>query len=156
MLDPAGRVLLFCDTDPGLPDFRWWVTPGGGIDPGETEAQAAVREIGEETGAVITEDQLIGPVARRVAVHGYSDEILEQSECFYLARVDPFTVDVSSFTEEEKLTMVENRWWTPDELRSSTEWIWPKELADLIELPDQPEAWPLDLGRQIDESTRAV
>lgn len=156
MVDPDGRVLLFCDTDPGLPEFRWWVTPGGGIDPGETEAQAAVREVAEETGAVITQEQLIGPIARRVVVHGYSDEILEQSECFYLVRVDPFVVDVSSFTEEEKLTMVENRWWTPEELRSSTEWIWPKELTRLIELTDQPAAWPLDLGRQIDESTRAV
>lgn len=28
--------------------------PGGGIDPGETAAQAAVREFGEETGLVVT------------------------------------------------------------------------------------------------------
>lgn len=156
MVDPDGRVLLFCDTDPGLPDFRWWVTPGGGIDPGETEAQAAVREVAEETGAIITEEQLIGPIARRVAVHGYSDQILEQSECFYLARVDPFTVDISSFTEEEKITMVEHRWWTPDELASTTDWIWPRELVGLIQLADQPTRWPRDLGRQTEESTRAV
>lgn len=39
------RVLLFADRDPGIPGSGWWVTPGGGIDPGETDAQAAVREL---------------------------------------------------------------------------------------------------------------
>ncbi len=156
IIDPDDRVLLFCDTDPGLPEFRWWVTPGGGIDPGETEEQAAVREVAEETGAVITEEQLIGPVARRVAVHGYSDQILEQSECFYIARVAPFDVDVSAFTEEEKITMVENRWWSLDELAASDAWVWPKELPELLALIGQEDRWPLDLGRQTDESTRAV
>ena len=38
------RVLLFADTDPGVPGVSWWVTPGGGIDPGETPEAAGLRE----------------------------------------------------------------------------------------------------------------
>jgi hypothetical protein len=26
------RTLLFEDSDPGVPDARWWVTPGGGVE----------------------------------------------------------------------------------------------------------------------------
>ena len=39
------RVLLEQDTDPGLPGVHWWVTPGGGLDPGESFVAAGVREL---------------------------------------------------------------------------------------------------------------
>jgi hypothetical protein len=46
LLDPGGRVLLLrYDNDP--PDGRHWATPGGGLNPGETYAAAASRELAE-------------------------------------------------------------------------------------------------------------
>ena len=45
-----GRILLFSDSDPGLPGLHWWITPGGGVEPGESDLEAAVRELAEETG----------------------------------------------------------------------------------------------------------
>lgn len=156
VLDPDDRILLFCDTDPGYPDRRWWVTPGGGIDPGETEAEAAIRELLEETGLEITEGELIGPVARRRVQHGYSDQVLDQVEGFFVVRTETFVPDNSSFTEEEKVTMIDNRWWTAAELAASDEWIWPKELLDLVASLDRPDRWPIDLGLVTEESTRPV
>lgn len=156
VVDRQDRILLFCDTDPGYPDQRWWVTPGGGIDPGETEREAAVREVAEETGLEIAESDLVGPVARRDVQHGYSDQVLAQHETFFLVRVDTFEPDNSAFTEEEKITLVDNRWWTPAELARTDEWIWPRQLLELVEHAGRPAAEPLELGLVTDESTRPV
>jgi len=46
-----------------------WSLPGGRIEPGETDAEALVREMREETGLVIEAGQLIG-TARRPAQDG--------------------------------------------------------------------------------------
>lgn len=152
MIDDRQRVLLFQDTDPGCPGVSWWVTPGGGIDPGESEIEAAVRELAEETGYVSRPDELIGPLATRRAVHGYSDQILVQDETFYAVRVDAFEVDISGHTEDEQLTITGHRWWPADTLTEPDGWIWPAELVELIELADRPGDRPRELGTQ-EEST---
>jgi 8-oxo-dGTP pyrophosphatase MutT (NUDIX family) len=146
------RTLLFQDSDPGVPDARWWVTPGGQIEPDETMRQAAVREVAEETGYQLSEADLRGPIARRHVVHGYSDQVIEQDESFYLAMVAPFEVDTSAHTADERLTLLQHRWWSHDDLRRTDEWIWPDELVELWSLAGDPGGWPIDLGTQ-EEST---
>jgi 8-oxo-dGTP pyrophosphatase MutT (NUDIX family) len=152
LVNEADQTLLFEDTDPGLPEFRWWVIPGGGMDPGESEEQTAVREIAEETGLVLAPEELIGPVARRHIVHGYSDQVIEQEETFFVARVSTFEVDVAGHTEEEKLTLQQSRWWDRAALAETDEWIWPARLLELWDLADDPSAWPLEMGHE-EEST---
>lgn len=152
LVDDHERALLFEDSDLGVPADTWWMTPGGGIDDGETPAQAAVREVAEETGCVIAETDLLGPLGHRMVVHGYSDQVTEQDEVFYLARVTPFEVNVSAHTEDEQLTIIQHRWWTLDELQSTKEWIWPAELAELWASSNQSTEWPRELGHQ-EEST---
>ena len=60
--DGQGRLLLIKrGHEPGA---GLWSIPGGRIEPGETDAQALVREMREETGLVIEAGQLIGTVRR--------------------------------------------------------------------------------------------
>ena len=53
--DADGRVLLARHSEGGV-----WLLPGGGIEPGETPADAAVREMFEETGLLVRLTGLIG------------------------------------------------------------------------------------------------
>jgi len=150
------EVLLFHDSDPGLDGSRWWVTPGGGIDGDETPAQAAVREVREETGFVAAEADLVGPVAHRTVRHGYSDQVLEQEEWFFLLATPRFRVSTAGHTEDEQLTLKGSRWWPLSALAGSDDWIWPDRLLDLVALGDLPDRWPVELGLSVAESTVAV
>ena len=59
LTDPHGRVLLQLRDDfPGVANGGLWSFFGGGLEPGETAAAAAVREIGEEVGITLHADQL--------------------------------------------------------------------------------------------------
>lgn len=149
-------ALMLADTDPGLPGTRWWVTPGGGIDPGETARQTAVRELAEETGLVVEPDRLLGPVAVRTVVHGYSDQVLSQVESFFVLRVDArFDVQPGGLTEAELITLDGWDWLPLAGVQERDEPVWPANLAELVALADRPEEWPVDLGFS-EESTLPV
>ena len=60
--DDLGRLLLIKRGHP--PAAGLWSLPGGRIEPGETDAEALVREMREETGLEIEAGQLIGTVRR--------------------------------------------------------------------------------------------
>ena len=55
----SGQVLLT-----RREDFEVWCLPGGEVEPGETPAQAAVREAREETGLEVQLDRLVGIYSR--------------------------------------------------------------------------------------------
>jgi 8-oxo-dGTP diphosphatase len=60
--DDRGRLLLIKRGH--APGAGLWSLPGGRIEPGESDDEALVREMREETGLVIEAGQLIGTVLR--------------------------------------------------------------------------------------------
>ena len=60
--DDRGRLLLIKRGH--APGAGLWSLPGGRIEPGETDAEALVREMREETGLAVEPGQLIGTVRR--------------------------------------------------------------------------------------------
>lgn len=61
-----GRTLLTLRED-----FEVWCIPGGAVDPGETTAQAAIREMCEETGLETAITRLVGVYSRPDWPGGY-------------------------------------------------------------------------------------
>jgi len=60
--DRQGRLLMIKrGHEPGA---GLWSIPGGRIEPGETDAEALVREMSEETGLAVEVGRLIGRVQR--------------------------------------------------------------------------------------------
>jgi 8-oxo-dGTP diphosphatase len=60
--DPDGRFLLIQRGKE--PDKGCWSIPGGRVEPGESDAEATVREVLEETGLAVEVGPLVGSVER--------------------------------------------------------------------------------------------
>jgi 8-oxo-dGTP diphosphatase len=69
--DDRGRLLLIKRGH--APGAGLWSLPGGRIEPGETDAEALVREMREETGLDVEAGQLIGTVRRPAPDGGVLD-----------------------------------------------------------------------------------
>ena len=147
-LPGSTSVLLQGDTDPGIPGSRFWQTPGGGIDPGESAREAAARELYEETGLAIDPTELGEPIATRTVAHGYSDRILIQHETYFRLHVERFEPVHAALSPAEVRRRVATAWHPLDDL---PEHVWPAELAAIA----RHDGAPLDLG-EVEESTVPV
>lgn len=151
LCDTDGRVLLFHTQDPTYPELgSWWELPGGGLEAGESHADAAVRELLEETG-IRVDPALVGePTWRRDATYRYRGERRLQHEQVLAARltVPGLDVDGSGRVDFEDEDYFGYRWWPAEEITASRERFYPGRLPELLpallagEPVDEPfEVW---------------
>ncbi len=136
LVDGLGRVLLFRFVAPDRPPF--WCTPGGAVDPGESYAAAARRELREEVGL----DRDCGPeVARRHAQFRSIEGVeVDADERYFRVDVEALYVDAAGHTELERRVMTRWQWFAPAELAGHAEPIFPENLADLLAATVPPHA----------------
>lgn len=131
LLDPLDRVLLIHARDPDNPAHHWWELPGGGLDAGETPTQAAHREVVEETG--ITTIEIGRKLWTRESRFLYRGQHHHRLDHVYLARTtDSTTRAQPKHSANEKLGLIEHRWWTQDDLSKTTDKLLPVQLAELL------------------------
>jgi 8-oxo-dGTP pyrophosphatase MutT (NUDIX family) len=129
LLDAADRVLLVRGSDPGRPGSRYWFTIGGGLDPGESVAEAAARELFEETGLQIDAADLGEPLFDDVTDFPYDGTWYRQRQAFFVLRVPAWEVPVDQISPEEEHYIHEHRWWSVAEIMAADEPVYPLDLA---------------------------
>lgn len=121
---PDGRVLLLRGWDPHRPDEPFWFTVGGGIEPGETHRDAAIRELLEETGIVVDPAEVTAELARFGVEFSWRGRWVVQ-ELVYFAVPVPSDVSVTfaGLDPSEAESIGSARWLTPAELVATGEMV---------------------------------
>ena len=142
LIDNRDRVLLIEVEVPQQSNFRLgvspqanrslWITPGGGLDPGETREDAALRELYEETGLRASD---LGPcIWKRRHTWQWENRWVESDEWFYLLRAPAFDVVPTAPDEWEMQYVLGHRWWSLPEIvaNNKTETFVPRALPELL------------------------
>lgn len=133
VIDGDRRVLLT-----RREDFEVWCLPGGTVDEGESLAEAAVREVREETGLEISLSRLVG-LYSRPRLGGYHTGVLFAGDV------------VGGSLQPDPGEVVEVRWCTAAEVPDDLLWGQRERIEDalagrvgVVRATDRerPDIWP--------------
>ncbi len=125
---------------------RFWVTPGGGLEPNETFMDAAKRELLEETGLKL--EQVGNPVWERRKVLNFTDERVMFDERHFVVRVRGGEVSGENPDAFERAMTLGHRWWSLEALQTTPETVYPENLARHLEpiLRGEMPTEPVDIS----------
>ena len=107
-----------------------WCTPGGAVDPGESYAAAARRELWEEVGL----DRDCGPqVAQRtVDFRTFEGVEVTADERYFRIDIDTCDVRAAALTPLEQRVLDRHRWFSQSDLADWPETVYPADLAAML------------------------
>jgi len=127
VLTPEHEVLLMRIRAPEGGDW-FWITPGGGLEPGESVEVGLRREMKEELGL---ERFDIGPLVwRRQHTFNWDGRRILQREQYHVVHVPGFDPRMSDPVEAKALDRF--RWWRTDELAQARERLTPISLGQIV------------------------
>jgi len=128
LLTPSNEILLLRIHPPDATDC-FWITPGGGLEPGEAVEEGLKRELREELGL---DEFEIGPLVwRRQHSFTWAGKRICQRERYYIVHADRFVPQMSDPNEAELLDRFQ--WWPVRELANTRERLTPLSLAQIVE-----------------------
>lgn len=133
-VDETGAALLVRHAWSGGGAPPRWLTIGGGIEQGETEREAALRELREETGQQPPADALVGPVRhlRQATPPGHPRDALDMTT--FVWRCERFEVDDAGWEPGERAAISGARWWSASDIVSSDEPFDAEDVAGTLAL----------------------
>ena len=112
---------------------RFWLTIGGGLERGETLAEAAAREMREEAGIEIDPARLGEPIGTTVIKFSVFRVLpVTQYQTYFAVAVDDVQVSFAHQSRIERLTIERHEWLSPEELAARPERLTDPELPRLL------------------------
>ena len=131
LINEQDQVLLFRFdfsylTDGGI----MWITPGGALEKGESYEEALRREMEDETGIHISGHLTHIRTLEKTFNTGTTKEFLSHEQ-YYLVRASSTDITTKNFTDNERKTFIDVRWWPIAEIIDSKENFGPPDIGSM-------------------------